>query len=219
MNEDIDKQAKIIWDFMRMGQNTDKADALFLLASIDERVPLYAAELFKKGVAPLLIISGGAAHKDDLLKTQWEGTEAEHFAVIAEKQGVPEDKIIVENKATNTGENIRFVYDLLREKNISVRSFVLIQKPYMERRTYATFMKQWPDKNTDFVVTSPPIPFEGYFNEQNKKEDIINIMVGDLQRIKEYPAMGFQIEQKIPAEVWSAFEKLVAAGFTKHLIK
>lgn len=44
-------------------------------------------------------------------------------------------------------------------------------------------------------------------------------MVGDLQRIKEYPAKGFQIEQEIPDEVWSAYETLVAAGYDKHLIK
>jgi hypothetical protein len=44
-------------------------------------------------------------------------------------------------------------------------------------------------------------------------------MVGDLQRIRLYPALGFQIEQEIPAEILGAFEELVAAGFTKYLIQ
>jgi len=43
-------------------------------------------------------------------------------------------------------------------------------------------------------------------------------MVGDLQRIREYPARGFQTEQPIPAKVWDAFERLVALGFTDNLI-
>jgi len=43
-------------------------------------------------------------------------------------------------------------------------------------------------------------------------------MVGDLQRIREYPRMGFQIEQEIPAEVRAAYEALVAAGYDRHLI-
>ena len=43
-------------------------------------------------------------------------------------------------------------------------------------------------------------------------------MVGDLQRIKLYPALGYQIAQEIPDEVWSAFEGLVRAGFDKYLI-
>lgn len=44
-------------------------------------------------------------------------------------------------------------------------------------------------------------------------------MVGDLQRIKEYPIKGFQIQQEIPSNVWDAYEKLVSLGYTSHLIK
>lgn len=44
-------------------------------------------------------------------------------------------------------------------------------------------------------------------------------MVGDLQRIKEYPKLGYQIEQDIPAKVWKSYQKLVAIGYTKHLMK
>jgi hypothetical protein len=43
-------------------------------------------------------------------------------------------------------------------------------------------------------------------------------MVGDLQRVKIYPEKGFQIAQEIPEDVWRAFEELVAAGYTRHLI-
>jgi hypothetical protein len=49
-------------------------------------------------------------------------------------------------------------------------------------------------------------------------ERVINAMVGDLQRIRLYPAKGFQIPQEIPEDVWAAFEKLVAWGFDKHLV-
>jgi hypothetical protein len=89
----------------------------------------------------------------------------------------------------------------------------------MERRTFATFKAQWPDNATDITVTSPPISYDDYFNEQNPKEMIVNIMVGDLQRIKEYPKLGYQIEQEIPRNVSQAYEDLVAAGYTKHLMK
>jgi hypothetical protein len=46
---------------------------------------------------------------------------------------------------------------------------------------------------------------------------VIDMMVGDLQRIKIYPEKGFQIPQEIPDGVWTAYEKLVAWGFTRHL--
>jgi hypothetical protein len=43
-------------------------------------------------------------------------------------------------------------------------------------------------------------------------------MVGDLQRIRVYPARGYQIAQDIPDEVWAAFEQLVRGGYDKFLI-
>jgi len=48
---------------------------------------------------------------------------------------------------------------------------------------------------------------------------VIHIMVGDLQRIKLYPAKGFQIEQEIPDNVWQAFEELVTLGFDQQLVR
>ncbi len=219
IDQNIDKFARTIWDFHRLNQKFKKSDAIFALCSIDSRVGERAAELYLQGYGDYVIFSGGIAHNDDLLATSWEGSEAEHFADIAIKKGVPKEKIIIENKAQNTGENIIFTRQLLSKLNLNPKSFILVQKPYMERRTYATFKKQWPDISTQFYVTSPEASYDMYFNDDNPKERIINIMVGDMQRIKEYPALGYQIEQNIPDDVWTAYKYLVKAGFTKHLMK
>lgn len=103
---------------------------------------------------------------------------------------------MIENKSANTGENVDFTKRLLDEKGLKFDTFILVQKPYMERRTFATFKKVWPEKS--LIVTSPPISFEDYPNEEISKDKVINIMVGDLQRIKLYPGRGFQIFQEIP---------------------
>jgi len=87
----------------------------------------------------------------------------------------------------------------------------------MERRTFASFKKQWPEK--DFLVTSPPISYEDFPNSEISKEELVNAVVGDLQRIKVYPEKGFQISQDIPEDVWLAYEELVKLGYTKHLIR
>ena len=131
--------------------------------------------------------------------------------------GVSEDKIVIENKSSNTGENILFTKKLLAKQNIDPQKIILVQKPYMERRAYATFKKVWPEK--DAIVTSPQISFEDYPNKEIPEDDVINIMVGDLQRIRVYPEKGFQIQQEIPADVWSAYKQLVAADYSKNLIK
>ena len=106
---------------------------------------------------------------------------------------------------------------ILKEKNLDLNSVIAVQKPYMERRSYATFKKLWPDKK--LAVTSPQISFEEYYNDEIPLEKVINIMVGDLQRIKIYPEKGFQIFQEIPDEVWLAYEQLVGLGYDKHLVK
>ncbi|HEU4606748.1 MAG TPA: YdcF family protein, partial [Chitinophagaceae bacterium] len=50
-------------------------------------------------------------------------------------------------------------------------------------------------------------------------EMVINIMTGDLQRIRLYAEKGFQIYQDIPEAVWKAYERLVALGFNRQLVK
>jgi wobble nucleotide-excising tRNase len=89
----------------------------------------------------------------------------------------------------------------------------------MERRIWAAFKKQWQDRDIKIAVTSPQITHEEHFNENIPKDLFINVMVGDLQRIKEYPKQGFQVEQKIPDDVWHAYEELVKLGYTQFLMK
>lgn len=216
----IDQAAKTIWDYMLVKQSLRSCDAVFILGNRDDRTASYGAKLFLNGHGKYLIISGGNAPHNSTLQNRWqEPTEVAHFAAIAKRLGVPTNKLVLEDKATSTGDNITKVYQLLQQKRLKPSSLLLVTKPYMERRVYATFKKQWPDQSTDFIVTSPPIAYENYFDGHSPKDEIINVMVGDLQRIKEYPKLGFQIEQSIPSEVWAAFEQLVVAGYTKRLIK
>ena len=85
-------------------------------------------------------------------------------------------------------------------------------------RTIATFTKQWPGKMDDVRVTSPQIPLDQYPNEHLSQEDILNTMVGDLQRIVEYPKLGFQSKHEVPQRVLTAMQNLIKMGFTKHLL-
>ena len=132
--------------------------------------------------------------------------------------GVPDEVILIENKSQNTGQDYEFATALLAEKGVMLETVIAVQKPYMERRTYATGKVWWPDK--EIIVTSPPLLLEEYPNESvNVNEHWIHAMVGDLQRIKEYPAKGFQIEQELPDEVWSAYKYLVEQGYKNCLLK
>ena len=218
MNERLRSLAQQLWDYHRLGHELVKSDAIVVLCSHDERVAERGAELFLDKWAPLLIFSGGLGA---ITKGLWTEPEAVRFSRIAESMGVPPEHILVEDKSTNTGENVRYTRELLVREGLDPKNFIAIQKPYMERRTYATFRKVWPEKN--LIVTSPQVSLDQYLDQYAHStltpEDVIAIMVGDLQRIKIYPDKGFQIPQEIPPAVWSAYEELVHAGFDKYLVK
>ena len=211
---EVDILAKKIWDYHLLHHPLKKVDCILSLCSNDIRVAEYAADLFKKGYAPLLAFSGGSGV---LTHGLFNKPEAEVFADVAVSRGVPREKILLEPKSTNTGENIQYTKRLFEENEIPWNAFIVIQKPYMERRTYATIKKVAPEM--EFIISSPPIAFDQYPNDVISKDMMINIMIGDLQRIKLYPERGFQIYQEIPADVWEAYETLAAMGYTKHLVK
>ena len=213
LTPEVLRLAKIVWDYHHVNHKLSKADCILTLGSHDTRVADYAAQLYNEGWAPLLIFAGGLGRLTDGM---WTKPEADLFAEIAEGHGVPKEAILIENRSTNTGENIQLVQKLLKEKRLDPQTFIVVQKPYMERRSYATFAKNWPGKT--FVVTSPQISFEEYPTPHIPLEQVIHIMVGDLQRIKVYPEKGFQVYQEIPDEVWQAYKRLVALGFDKQLI-
>ena len=205
---------------MHLNQKLEKADAILVLGNRDIRVGEYAAKLWLDDWAPYLICAGsGNIHNNKPGREQFVGTtEAEVFANLAIKLGVPKRSVLIENKSQNTGQNYEFAIDILREKGIDVKTIIAVQKPYMERRTYATG-KIWLPK-VNLIVTSPPISLEEYPNESNSDgEHWIHALVGDLQRIKEYPAQGFQIEQDIPTDVWNAYNFLIKTGYTNRLIQ
>lgn len=214
MNKEIKHLGKLLWNYHLMNLELVKSDCILALGSHDLRVADRTAELYLQGFAPLVIMSGGLGN---FTREIWSEKEADKFAAIAIQKGVPADNILIENNSTNTGENILFTQRLLREKGLDPQSFIVVQKPYMERRTYATFKKHWPGKS--LTVTSPQISFEEYPTSEIPMERVIDIMVGDLQRIKFYPEKGFQIYQEIPKEIWTAYERLIQLGFDKHLMK
>ena len=217
MDDRIHALVEKIWDYHHLDHQLAQADAILVLCSHDTVVAARGAELFLHGWAPLLIFAGGLGA---ITRHLWREPEADQFAGIAIEMGVPKDRILVENTSTNTGENILFTKQLLAGKGLDPQTFIVVQKPYMERRSFATFRKLWPEKQVR--VTSPRVSLDDYLRECShgalSPDDVIGIMVGDLQRIKLYPEKGFQIPQHIPDEVWRAYQELVEAGYDNYLI-
>jgi uncharacterized SAM-binding protein YcdF (DUF218 family) len=211
---DVDRWARVVWDYHHVGHTLEPADAILVLGSHDTRVAERGAELFLAGWAPLLILSGNLG---SLTSELWTRPEAEIFAEVAAAMGVPRERMLIEPRSTNTGENVSFCRALLAERGLPVRKAIAVQKPYMERRTLATFQQRWPELQV--VVTSPQMDFEAYASGDITREDVIHIMVGDLQRLMLYAEKGWSAPQGIPDDVMDAFQCLVAAGYTRRLLR
>jgi uncharacterized SAM-binding protein YcdF (DUF218 family) len=207
----------VIWSYLQLNHDASTpADAILVLGSNDERVAHRGIDLFLAGVAPTLLFSGGVGA---LTAGQYGGlSEAEFFARLARARGVPDSSILVEGASTNTGENIRFSRALLEARGVRCAEILLVQKPFMERRTLATFLAQWGAAPVPAIrVTSPRLSLDEYplpHVHRLALADVIETMMGDLQRIAIYPARGFQVFMEIPQSVWDSLRLLIREGFT-----
>jgi len=209
----VEEAVQIVWDYHLMGHDLQAADLIWALGSHDLRVADRVAELWHVGMAPLVVMSGGLGN---FTKGIFEDAEGDLFAERAIELGVPKDVILIENRSANTGENVEFTRKLLDSLEIKVNKVIAVQKPYMERRTFATIARQWEE--IEVQVTSPQLSLEEYCGDFITRDELVHILVGDLQRIIDYPKRGFMIEQVVQNDVMEAFQTLVMAGFRDHLI-
>ena len=171
------------WDYHQLHHQLAAADAILVLCSHDLRVAERGAELFLEGWAPLLIFSGGLGSITRALMTT---PEADQFAAIAAawacRRTDPDRKPVDQHRrkrAIHAGAD-------RSARHLQLRSFIVVQKPYMERRSYATFKKVWPEP--EVRVTSPQVSMDEYLSAYShgslSPRDVVSIMVGDLQRIR-----------------------------------
>ncbi|MEV6954942.1 YdcF family protein [Streptomyces sp. NPDC051183] len=203
-----------LWDYHQMGHTPRPCSVAIGLGSHDLGVADTAAELYRTGMAPLLVFTGATS---PTTQERMPRGEAVHYRERALDLGVPSSAVLVEPRARNTGENIRFSRELLEEAGVDVSSVLLISKPYEERRAYATARKLWPE--VEIVSTSSPMTLDEYVDSIGDARLVIDMLVGALQRLLIYPAQGFMISQQVPGDVTEAYERLCRHGFTSRLLR
>ena len=205
--------ARVLWDYHRVVRTLAPADAIVGLGSYDLRVAHWCARLWQQRLAPLLVFTGSHGN---WTRGRWSKSEAEVFADEAVVHGVSREQILLETKATNIGENLRFTKALLAERGCPASRVIVVTKPQTLRRVVASAPIFWPDAT---VITScPNHTFAEQPTTEHSLDDLIHEMVGDVQRMLEYPRLGYQVPQETPPEVPAAYEELKARGFTRHLL-
>lgn len=209
---------KVIWDYMYLNMEPGPADCIVGFGNYNVNIALRAAELYRAGYAPKVLFTGGLGRNT---AGMWTGSEAERFAAAAVAAGVPEQDVIVEDRSTNTAENITFTREKLAELDIPARRLLGVHQPFMERRIWAAMKVYWPE--VELTVTSPQVDIRQYLRDavaQGLEEKAaIDVIVGDFQRMELYAQKGWQIPQEIPETAWTAFRELVALGYDGQLAK
>ena len=209
---------QILWDYLCLHRKPERASCILGFGSFDENVARRSAQLYLQGYAPRIIFTGGLGR---CTSGRFTITEAERFANLAMELGVPRKDILLEDKSTNTKENIAFTRTLMEEKGIPCDYVLGVHKPYMERRIVAAMGVYWPELN--FTVTSPQMTIPEYLTEAKRQglgaAEAISVIVGDFQRIDLYAQKGYQLPQEIPREAWDAYHALVEMGYTSQLTK
>lgn len=210
---DVFEATQVLWDYHDMHHELRPTDVGVGLGSHDLGVATYTAELYHEGMFPLIVFTGANA---PTTVERFPRGEAIHYAEHAKELGVPLDDIIIEPQATNTGENIVLTRAALAEREIFPKSVTFISRPYQQRRAYATCRKIWPE--VDPICASLPLPLAEYVETIGDVDRVLNMLVGDTQRIGLFAERGFAVPQPMPAKVMQAYEHLVQHGYTARLI-
>ncbi|MEE1788948.1 YdcF family protein [Streptomyces sp. SP17BM10] len=205
--------AKMVWDFHQMHHEPRPCSVAIGLGSHDLGVADATVDLYRRGMAPLIVFTGATSRTTQALMPRGE---AVHYRERALELGVPASAVMVEPRARNTGENIRYSRELLEQGGVDVSSVLLVSKPYEERRAYATARKLWP--GVDVVSASTPMTFMEYVDSIGDAKRVIDMLVGALQRLLIYPQQGFMVSQAVPNDVSAAYARLVDEGFTSRLV-
>lgn len=124
---------------------------------------LYAAQLYKDGKAPIILLSGG----EITWLNDGSATPAEDMAKILSSIGVPSEAMIIEDRSRNTYENALYAKELLGEKGIN--KILLVTSAMHMPRSVALFEAQ------DFEVTPLPVDYSVVENQSAESQDSIFI--------------------------------------------
>lgn len=218
MYEEIKKDVEILWEYLCLDVDEIKVECIIGLGSILTNIPKKCAELYKKGLGEYIVFTGNCGKGTEGVISK---TEAEIFKELAVKEGVPENKIFIETKATNTYENYKYTKKLLSDNNLEPNSFLIVGKPYQEKRAKAIAEKELINKKFEISCFNIKLDdFMEYVESSNlmTKDDVINEMVGEININKLVPKYGLQTYCELSEKVENSYKKLLSMGYNKYII-
>ncbi len=217
VNKEIIKPLEEIWNYMKLNMKTEKSDLIIGCGCMNLEIPVKCAELLKENYAQNILFSGGLGK---LTTSNFDRTEAEIYKDIAIKEGIKPNKIFIENKSTNTGDNFRFSLKIIEKYKIKSDRIIIVHNNLSQRRTLSVARAIIKDKK--LIITSPDKTFSQFIEKlsnvtEERKQNIIPVIVGDIQRLIIYPQLGWQTENNVPETIIEDYYKLKNMGYDKYI--
>lgn len=151
----------LIGQYLSPQDTLSQADAIVVVSGDSDRMK-QAINLYKRGYAPKLILSGAA--KDGLT------SNALAMHMEASESGIPDEAVILEEKAYNTYENAVFTKQIALKQGF--KNLILVTSPYHQRRVYETFRNVFG--GSDVKLQNNPSIYSGWRSDNwwNNKKDL-----------------------------------------------
>jgi len=170
-----------ITDFIFVPENVSKpADIILIPGGSHAQLMERAAQLYKQGLAPLILPSGHYNHR-----IPEYSSEGEYLKEVGVRLGVPKEAILKEERASHTFENAKFSLEIIRKEGLQVKKAILVCKAFHSRRALLTYKTVFPQ---DTIFFTSPVVGKSGINRENwfQTEESIEMVMGEVVKIGQY---------------------------------
>lgn len=179
-------------------------DAIIGFGVFDLRLPSFCGDLFRAGVAPRLIFTGGiGAGTGQLGQPE---ADAWRQTLRRTHPEIHDDVVILENRSTNTAENIAFTAALLAREHstltfgLGLRTAIIVTSPSRLRRVRLTLRHLQPALRVTGLLPAHSFASEAQLYANNGF-DYLDHLTGELDRIADYPSRGWIAPEPLPPTI------------------
>lgn len=167
-----------ITNFIFVESKISSADVIVIPGSNHPQLMVEASNLFKQGIAPFILPSGG--FKAHVGMSEWA-----YLKNLGLSEGIPEEIILKEDRAQHTLENARYSLKVLENEGIKFERVIIVCKACHSRRALMSYQEAFP-KTTEFMVSPVVDRYEITKDNWYLSESGIQRVMSEVQKIGKY---------------------------------
>ena len=205
----VDSAAREIFAYLSAtdAPPAEPCDAVLGFGTFDLTLAAFCGELHARGFARRIVLTGGiGAGTADLGRPEADAWRDE---ILRLHPQIDPRSIIVENRSTNTAENIEFTAALLTREfpelafGRGLRTALVVASPSRLRRVKLTLQKRLPELRIWRRLPAVDFDRESALHE-SKGIAYLPHLAGEIDRIRDYPTRGWIAAEPLPAEIIAA---------------